>query len=145
MRCAIRADFNYNILGVTQEYGLTDSQRASSRFAVELYEADILTDQDLPGFPTTPGEIFYLVEKIVRRKGWRCFSPWCLLGRRQTVRAPRHSIIIPWKNLSNCLSSWEGSNYPYFLMYATGERWVSPRLKGPTQSPIADKEREGSS
>ena len=64
-------DFNYDILGVTQEYGSTDSPTPQVlAFALELYEAGILTDEDLPGFPATgSGRFFYLVEKIVRREG----------------------------------------------------------------------------
>ena len=64
-------DFNYDILGVTQEYGLDGfSTPQVMAFAVELYEAGILTDQDLPGFPSDGEErFFYLVEKIVRREG----------------------------------------------------------------------------
>jgi aldehyde:ferredoxin oxidoreductase len=64
-------DFNYDILGVTQEYGLDGySMPQVLAFAIELYEAGILTDKDLPGFPSDSGErFFYLVEKIVRREG----------------------------------------------------------------------------
>src|SRR4030065_472478 len=64
-------DFNYDILGLTQEYGLDGySTPQVLAFAIQLYEAGILTDQDLPGFPPDSGErFFYLVEKIVRREG----------------------------------------------------------------------------
>ena len=74
-------DFNYDILGVTQEYGLDGySTPQVLAFAVELYEAGILTDKDLPGFPSDSGErFFYLVEKIVRREGIGDVSgQWCL-------------------------------------------------------------------
>jgi aldehyde:ferredoxin oxidoreductase len=39
-------------------------------FAVELYEAGILTDSDMPGFPSNNEERFlWLLERIVRREG----------------------------------------------------------------------------
>jgi aldehyde:ferredoxin oxidoreductase len=54
-------DFSYNILGVTQEYGLDSySTPQVLAFAVELYEAGILTDQDLPGFRLTLGKDFFI-------------------------------------------------------------------------------------
>ena len=53
-------DFNYKMLSLTQEYGLdgfTTPQLLA--FAVELYEAGILTDEDVPGFPAdTAGRFF---------------------------------------------------------------------------------------
>ena len=64
-------DFNYDILGVTQEYGLDGfSTPQVLAFAIELYEAGILTDEDLPDFPEDSGDrFFYLVEKVVHREG----------------------------------------------------------------------------
>ncbi len=45
-------DFNYDILGVTQEYGLDGfSTPQVLAFGIELYNAGILTDEDLPDFP----------------------------------------------------------------------------------------------
>ena len=39
-------------------------------FALELYEAGILTDRDMAGMPSDKGERFYwLLERIVRREG----------------------------------------------------------------------------
>src|ERR1035437_300555 len=64
-------EFDYDIIGLTQEYGLDAySTPQTMAFAIELYEAGILTDQDLPEFPPDgAGRFFYLVEKIVRREG----------------------------------------------------------------------------
>ncbi|MFZ3101740.1 MAG: aldehyde ferredoxin oxidoreductase N-terminal domain-containing protein, partial [Desulfitobacteriaceae bacterium] len=64
-------EFNYNIIGLTQEYGLDGfSTPQVLAFGVELYEAGILTDNELPGFPPdSAGRFFYLLEKVVRREG----------------------------------------------------------------------------
>jgi len=55
--------FGYDVLGVTQEYGLDGfSTPQVLAFGVELYNAGILTDDDLPGFPSDgAGRFFYLV------------------------------------------------------------------------------------
>ena len=102
-------DFNYDILGVTQEYGLDGfSTPQLLAFAIELYEAGILTDKDLPGFPSDSGErFFYLVEKIVRREGiGDAFWPMVFIGQPvRLARAQKNLIIIPLKNLSRCPSS----------------------------------------
>ena len=53
------------------EYGLDSySTPQAMALAVELYEAGILTDADMPDFPKDSGDrFFYLMEKIVRREG----------------------------------------------------------------------------
>ncbi|MDP7077801.1 MAG: aldehyde ferredoxin oxidoreductase N-terminal domain-containing protein, partial [Desulfobacterales bacterium] len=64
------------------KFGLTIAQRATEygmdgystpqvmAFALELYENDILTDEDLPGLPSDNEEKFYwLIDKIVHREG----------------------------------------------------------------------------
>ena len=64
-------EFGYRIAGLAQGYGV-DGFTAPQvmAFAVELYEAGILTDGDLPDFPTDKEDrFFYLLEKIVRREG----------------------------------------------------------------------------
>ncbi len=53
-------DFDYNIIGITQEYGLDAySTPQVMAFAVELYEAGILTDTGPSGISVGRcGEIF---------------------------------------------------------------------------------------
>ncbi len=137
-------DFNYDILGVTQEYGLDGfSTPQVLAFAVELYEAGILTDQDLPGFPTDSGErFFYLVEKIVRREGIGDVLAngvyWAARQIGKGAEAFDHNSMKKFEQLPLKLGR---INYPYFLMYATGEKMSITQIEGSfPQSPIADKE-----
>jgi aldehyde:ferredoxin oxidoreductase len=137
-------DFNYDILGVTQEYGLDGfSTPQVLAFAVELYEAGILTDQDLPGFPTNSGErFFYLVEKIVRREGVGDALAngvyWAARQIGKGAEAFDHNSMKKFEQLPLKLGK---INYPYFLMYATGEKMSITQIEGSfPQSPIADKE-----
>jgi len=140
-------DFNYDILGLTQEYGLDGySTPQVLAFAVELYEAGILTDKDLPGFPIDSGErFFYLVEKIVRREGiGDALANGVYWAARQIGKGAEkfdHNTIKKFEQLPLKLKM---INYPYFLMYATGEKMTITQAEGSyPQSPIADKdERE---
>ena len=137
-------DFNYDILGVTQEYGLDGfSTPQVLAFAVELFEAGILTDQDLPGFPTDSGErFFYLVEKIVRREGvGDALAHGVYWAARQIGKGAEvfdHNTMKKFEQLPLKLGR---INYPYFLMYATGEKMGITQIEGSyPQSPIVDKE-----
>ena len=64
-------EFGFKIAGLAQEYGVDGfSAPQVMAFAIELYENGILTDQDLPDFPSkNEDRFFYLLEKIVRRDG----------------------------------------------------------------------------
>jgi aldehyde:ferredoxin oxidoreductase len=137
-------DFNYDILGVTQEYGLDGfSTPQVLAFAVELYEAGILTDQDLPGFPADSGErFFYLVEKVVRREGVGdalangVYSAARRIGKG--AEAFDHNTMKKFEQLPLKLGM---INYPYFLMYATGEKMAITQIEGSyPQAPEPDKE-----
>ena len=140
-------DFNYSILGVTQEYGLdgfTTPQLLA--FGIELYEAGILTDEDLPGFPPdTAGRFFYLVEKIVRREGVGDALAngvyWAARQIGKGAEAFDHNTMKKFEQVPLKLSM---INYPYFLMYATGEKMNITQIEGSyPQAPIADRsERE---
>lgn len=137
-------DFNYDILGVTQEHGLDGfSTPQVLAFAVELYEAGILTDEDLPGFPPDgAGRFFYLVEKIVRREG---IGDVLANGVYHAARAIGkgaeeydHNTMKKFEQVPLKLSM---INYPYFLMYATGEKMNITQIEGSyPQVPIADLE-----
>ena len=137
-------DFNYDILGVTQEYGLDGfSTPQVLAFTVELYEAGILTDQDLPGFPADSGErFFYLVEKVVRREGVGdalangVYSAARRIGKG--AEAFDHNTMKKFEQLPLKLGM---INYPYFLMYATGEKMAITQIEGSyPQAPEPDKE-----
>ena len=137
-------DFNYDILGLTQEYGLDGySTPQVLAFAVELYEAGILTDQDLPRFPSDSGErFFYLVEKIVRREGiGDTLANGVYLAARQIGKGAEkfdHNTMKKFEQLPLKLGM---VNYPYFLMYATGEKMAITQIEGSyPQAPEPDKE-----
>jgi aldehyde:ferredoxin oxidoreductase len=137
-------DFNYDILGLAQEYGLDGySTPQVLAFAVELYEAGIIADKDLPGFPSDSGErFFYLVEKIVRREGiGDVLANGVYWAARQIGKGAEkfdHNTIKKFEQLPLKLKM---INYPYFLMYATGEKMTITQMEGSyPQSPIADKE-----
>lgn len=64
-------NYSYELLGYCQDYGL-DSYSTPQTLAlgIELYDAGILTDKDMPNFPTDSGDrIKYLIEKVVHREG----------------------------------------------------------------------------
>ena len=137
-------DFNYDILGVTQEYGLDGfSTPQVLAFGVELYEAGILTDEDLPDFPADgAGRFFYLVEKIVRREGFvgdalanGVYAAARLIGKG--AEAFDHNTMKKFEQVPLKLGR---VNFPYFLMYATGEKMNITQIEGSyPQIPILDK------
>jgi aldehyde:ferredoxin oxidoreductase len=138
-------DFNYDILGIThQHYGLDGySTPQVLAFACELYEAGILTDADLPGFPTDSGErFFYLVEKIVHREGiGDALANGIYWAARQIGRGAEafdHNSIKKHEQLPLKLKL---VNYPFYLMYSTCEKIAITNSEGSyPQAPIADKE-----
>jgi aldehyde:ferredoxin oxidoreductase len=140
-------DFDYDIIGVTQEHGLDAySTPQVMAFAIELYEAGILTDQDLPDFPPdNESRFFYLVEKIVRREGiGDVLANGVYWAARQIGNGAEeydHNTIKKFEQVQIKLGH---VNYPYFLMYATGEKINITQIEGSfPQAPIADrKERE---
>ncbi|MCZ7664908.1 MAG: aldehyde dehydrogenase [Thermoleophilia bacterium] len=137
-------DFNYSILGLTQEYGLdgfTTPQLLA--FAVELYEAGILTDQDMPGFPATTAErFFWLVEKIARREGiGDVLANGVYWAARQIGKGAEEFDHNTMKKFEQVPLKLSMVNFPYFLMYATGEKMNITQIEGSyPQVPIADRE-----
>ena len=136
-------DFNYDILGVTQEYGLDGfSTPQLLSFAIELYEAGILTDREMPGFPSDTAErFFWLVEKIVRREGVGDVLAngvyWAARQIGNGAEAFDHNTMKKFEQVPLKLGM---INYPYFLMYATGEKMNITQIEGSyPQIPIADK------
>ena len=126
-------DFNYKMLSYTQEYGLDGfSTPQVLAFAVELYEAGILTDEDVPDFPPdTAGRFFYLVEKIVRREGIGDTLAngvyWAARQIGKGAEAYDHNTMKKFEQVPIKLGT---VNYPYFLMYATGEKMNITQIEG---------------
>ena len=140
-------EFDYDIIGLTQEYGLDAySTPQVMAFAIELYEAGILTDAELPDFPPDgAGRFFYLLEKIVHREGiGDLLANGVYRAARQIGKGAEeydHNTIKKFEQVPIKLSM---VNYPYFLMYATGEKMNITQIEGSfPQAPIADRqERE---
>ncbi|KJS00762.1 MAG: aldehyde dehydrogenase [Peptococcaceae bacterium BRH_c4a] len=136
--------FNYDILGVTQEYGLDGfSTPQVLAFAVELYEAGILTDNDLPGFPSDgAGRFFYLVEKIVRREGvGDALANGVYWAARQIGKGAEAFDHNTTKKFEQVPLKLGKVNHPYFIMYATGEKMAITQIEGSyPQTPEPDIE-----
>jgi aldehyde:ferredoxin oxidoreductase len=137
-------DFNYDILAVTQEYGLDGfSTPQVLAFAIELYEAGILTDEDLPDFPDDNGDRFYyLVEILVRREGvGNALANGVYHAARMIGKGAEKYDHNTMKKFEQVPLKLKMINYPYFLMYATGEKMNITQIEGSyPQIPIADVE-----
>jgi aldehyde:ferredoxin oxidoreductase len=140
-------DFSYDILGVAQEYGLDSySTPQVIAFALELYEAGILTDKDLPGFPSNVRErFFYLVEKIVHREGiGDILANGVYWAARQIGKGAEEFDHNTTKKCEQLPIKLGKLNPPYFLMIATGEKMAITQTEGSfPQDPLpAREERE---
>src|SRR4030043_1615342 len=64
-------DFGFKIAQRATEYGVDGfSTPQVMAFALELYDAGIFTDQDMPGMPSdTEGKFYWWLDRIVRREG----------------------------------------------------------------------------
>ncbi len=138
-------DFNYDILGVTSAYGLDGfSTPQVLAFAVELYEAGILTDEDLPDFPPDgAGRFFYLVEKIVRREGvGDVLANGVYAAARQIGKGAEEFDHNTTKKVEQVPLKLGVINYPFYLMYCTGEKMNITQIEGSfPQAPLADPEK----
>ncbi|MFZ3371934.1 MAG: aldehyde ferredoxin oxidoreductase C-terminal domain-containing protein, partial [Desulfitobacteriaceae bacterium] len=126
-------EFNYNIIGLTQEYGLDGfSTPQVLAFGVELYEAGILTDNELPGFPPdSAGRFFYLLEKVVRREGvGDALANGVYWAARQIGKGAEVFDHNTTKKFEQVPLKLGKVNYPYFLMYATGEKMNITQIEG---------------
>jgi len=126
------------------EFGLKIAQRATDygvdafstpqvmAFAVELYENGILTDGDMPGFPSDNEERFYwLLDKIVRREGigdaLANGTYWAAREIGKGAEEYAHNNIKKVEQMPLKLSML---NPIYFLMYCTGEKINITQIEG---------------
>ena len=137
-------DYSYAIAPVAHEYGLDSySTPQVMAFAVELYEVGILTDKDLPGFPSDDGERFYyLLEKIARREGIGDILAdgiyWAARRIGKGAEEYDHNTIKKFEQVPLKLGKL---NPPYFLMTATGEKMNVPQIEGSfPQDPLPTRE-----
>lgn len=126
-------DFTYEILGTALEYGVDSySTPQAMAFAIELYEAGILTDKDMPDFPADNGDrLWYLLEKIVRREGiGDVLANGVYAAARQIgngAEAYDHNTVKKFEQVPIKLGKL---NPPYFLMIATGEKMNITQIEG---------------
>ncbi|MDA8211026.1 MAG: aldehyde dehydrogenase [Clostridia bacterium] len=137
-------DFSYEILGVAQEYGFDSySTPQVIAFGIELYEAGILTDKDMPDFPVDPGDrTWYLLEKIARREGIGDVLAngiyWAARQIGNGAEAYDHNSTKKFEQIPIKLGKL---NPAYFLMIATGEKMAITQIEGSfPQDPLPTRE-----
>jgi benzoyl-CoA reductase subunit BamB len=126
-------DFGLRIAQRATEYGVDAfSTPQVMAFALELYENGILTDDDMPGLPTTVEErFFWLLDKIVRREGIGDIladgTYWAAKEIGNGAEEYAHNTIKKHEQLPLKLSML---NPIYFLMYSTGEKISITQIEG---------------
>jgi len=126
-------DFGFRIAQRATEYGLDGfSTPQVMAFALELYEAGILTDQDMPGMPSdTEGRFYWLLDRIVRREGIGDIladgTYWASLKIGKGSEAFAHNNIKKHEQLPLKLGMM---NPIYFLMYSTNEKINITQIEG---------------
>jgi len=140
-------DFGFRIAQRATEYGVDGYTTPQvMAFALELYEAGILTDKDMEGMPPdTEGRFFWLLEKIVRREGIGDVlangTYWAAKAIGKGAEEYAHNNIKKHEQLPIKLGML---NPVYFLMYCTGEKSNITQIEGQfPQAPFATlEERE---
>ncbi len=139
-------EFGFKIAGLAQEYGLDGYTTPQvMAFAVELYEDGILTDQDMPGFPSGNEErFFYLLDKIVRREGiGDVLANGVYWAARQIGKGAEAYDHNTTKKHEQMVIKLGMLNPIYYLMYATGEKMSITQIEGQMpQAPLPKEYRE---
>ncbi|MCG2742073.1 MAG: aldehyde dehydrogenase, partial [Syntrophaceae bacterium] len=137
-------DFGFKIAQRATEYGVDGySTPQVMAFALELYEAGILTAEDFPGMPSdNEGRFYWLLDRIVRREGIGDIlangTHWAAEQIGKGAEAYAHNNIKKHEQLPLKLSML---NPIYFLMYCTGEKINITQIEGQfPQAPFNTKE-----
>jgi len=137
-------DFGFRIAQLATEYGVDGySTPQVMAFALELYQAGILTDQDFGGMPSdNEGRFYWLLDKIVRREGIGDVlangTYWAAQQIGKGAEKYAHNNIKKHEQLPLKLGML---NPIYFLMYATGEKINITQIEGQfPQSPFPTME-----
>jgi aldehyde:ferredoxin oxidoreductase len=137
-------DFGFRIAQRATEYGVDAfSAPQVMAFALELYEAGILSDQDMPGMPSDNEERFlWLLDRIVRREGIGDVlangTHWAAKQIGKGAEAYAHNNIKKHEQLPLKLGML---NPIYFLMYCTGEKINITQIEGNfPQAPFTTRE-----
>jgi benzoyl-CoA reductase subunit BamB len=137
-------DFGFKIAQRATDYGVDGfSTPQVMAFALELYDAGILTDQDMPGMPfDTEGKFYWLLDRIVRREGIGDVlangTYWAAQQIGNGAEAYAHNNIKKHEQLPLKLGML---NPVYFLMYSTGEKINITQIEGQfPQEPFPTRE-----
>ncbi len=137
-------DFGFRIAQRATEYGVDGfSTPQVMAFGLELYEAGILTDQDMAGMPSdNEGRFYWLLDRIVRREGIGDIlangTYWAAQQIGKGAEAYAHNNIKKHEQLPLKLGML---NPVYFLMYSTGEKINITQIEGNfPQAPFPTKE-----
>jgi benzoyl-CoA reductase subunit BamB len=126
-------DFGLRIAQKATEHGIDAfSGPQVMAFAVELYEAGILTDKEMPDFPTGNEDRFHwLLDRIVRREGIGDVladgTYWAAEAIGKGAQEYAHNNIRKTEQLPLKLGML---NPIYFLMYCTGEKANITQIEG---------------
>jgi aldehyde:ferredoxin oxidoreductase len=139
-------DFGFRIAGLAQEYGI-DGYTAPQvmAFAIELYNAGILTDQDMAGMPSdNEGRFFWLLERIVRREGIGDILAdgvyWAARKIGKGAEVYDHNTIKKHEQIPIKLGT---TNPIFYLMWSTGEKINITQIEGQIpQAPFATREEK---
>jgi benzoyl-CoA reductase subunit BamB len=137
-------DFGFRIAQRATEYGVDGfSTPQVMAFGLELYEAGILTDQDMAGMPSdNEGRFYWLLDRIVRREGIGDVlangTHWAAQQIGKGAEEYAHNNIKKHEQLPLKLGML---NPVYFLMYSTGEKINITQIEGQfPQAPFATME-----
>ena len=133
---------DYDVLAAMQNYGLDEfSMPQIIFFAIELFEAGILTNKELPDFPLEAvGRFSYLLEIIARRKGVGDALANGVYKAARQIGNGAEKFDHTAKKIEQVLVKREDADCAYFLMYAAGEKMNITQIEGSfPQSPIPDK------
>jgi aldehyde:ferredoxin oxidoreductase len=131
--------FNFRILNRATEYGVDSfSTPQILAFAVELYEAGILTDKDFAGTPAyeacppdKEGRFFWLLDRLVRREGiGDILADGVYYAARKIgngAEAFDHNTIKKHEQLPLKLGMMDPI---YYLMYSTNEKISITQIEG---------------
>jgi aldehyde:ferredoxin oxidoreductase len=137
-------EFGFKIAGLAQEYGVDGYTTPQvMAFAVELYEAGILTDKELPAFPSkTEERFFYLLEKIVRREGiGDVLANGVYRAARQIGKGAEAYDRNTIKKQEQIPIKLGMLNPAYYIMWSTGEKANITQIEGQLpQAPFPTKE-----
>ncbi|MDD2734018.1 MAG: aldehyde ferredoxin oxidoreductase C-terminal domain-containing protein [Desulfuromonadaceae bacterium] len=126
-------DFSWKILQRATEYGVDSfSTPQILAFAVELYEAGILTDKDFAGCPSDKeGRFLWLLDRVVRREGiGDILADGVYFAARKIgngAEAFDHNTIKKHEQLPVKLGTLDPL---YFLMYSTNEKISITQMEG---------------